>query len=247
MRTIRALNTVLSLSTLLVAGLLLTACGSGVGVSSAGATASTTPAGTPSPPPAAPAPPPAAPAPPTATVKLTGTPATSVTVGQNYLFQPAVSQGGGVVTFKIQGQPTWAAFDPDTGVLTGKPATANEGTTASITITGTNGSTSSSIGPFAIVVKAPAAIPGTGAGSATLSWTPPTENTDGTPITNLAGYHIYYGASASAMTSTITVANATETSYVVGGLAPGTYYFAVVAYNSAGMDSPESNVGSKTI
>jgi hypothetical protein len=244
MRTIRALNTVLSLSTLLVAGLLLTACGSGVGVSSAGATASTTPAGTPSPPPAAPAPPPAAPAPPTATVKLTGTPATSVTVGQNYLFQPAVSQGGGVVTFKIQGQPTWAAFDPDTGVLTGKPATANEGTTGGITITGTNGSSSSSIGPFAIVVKAPAAT--TATGSATLSWTAPTENTDGTPITNLAGYHIYYGASASAMTSTITVSDA-ETSYVVTGLAPGTYYFAVVAYNSAGMDSPESNVGSKTI
>jgi hypothetical protein len=150
------------------------------------------------------------------------------------------------VTFKIQGQPTWATFDPDTGVLTGKPATANEGTSGGITITGTNGSTSSSIGPFAIVVKAPAAPPGTGTGSATLSWTPPSENTDGTPITNLAGYHIYYGASAGAMTSTITVSDA-ETSYVVTGLAPGTYYFAVVAYNSAGTDSPESNVASKTI
>jgi hypothetical protein len=152
-----------------------------------------------------------------------------------------------VVTFKIQGQPTWAAFDPDTGVLTGKPATANEGTTGGITITGTNGSSSSSIGPFAIVVKAPTAAPGTGTGSATLSWTPPTENTDGSPVTDLAGYHILYGTSAGALTTTITVANAAETSYVVGGLAPGTYYFAVVAYNSAGMDSSKSNVGSKTI
>jgi Fibronectin type III domain len=178
-------------------------------------------------------------------VALTGTPASSVTVGQNYLFQPSVSQGGGVVTFKIQGQPTWATFDPDTGVLTGKPATANVGTDGGITITGTNGSTSASIGPFTIVVKAPAAAPTTG--SATLSWTAPTENTDGTPITGLAGYHVYYGTSASALTTTITVADATETSYVVGGLAPGTYYFSVVAYNSAGMDSPESNVASKTI
>jgi Fibronectin type III domain len=150
-----------------------------------------------------------------------------------------------VVTFKIQAQPAWATFDPDTGVLTGKPATANEGTSGGITITGTNGSTSSSIGPFAIVVKAPVATPATG--SATLSWTPPADNTDGTPVTDLAGYHILYGTSASAMTSTITVANATETSYVVTGLPPGTYYFAVVAYNSAGTDSPESNVGSKTI
>ena len=31
------------------------------------------------------------------------------------------------------------------------------------------------------------------------------------------------------------------------GLAPGTYYFAVVAFNTAGDDSPESNVASKTI
>jgi Fibronectin type III domain len=242
MRTIRPLKAVFSLSVLLVAGLLLTACGSGVGVSQAGAA----PAATSAPPAGTSAPPPAAPAPPAAvTVKLTGTPATSVTAGQNYLFQPTVSQGGGVVTFKIQGQPAWAAFDPDTGVLTGKPATANEGTTGSITITGTNGSSSSSIGPFAIVVKAPAAAPGTG--SATLSWTPPADNTDGTPVTDLAGYHIYYGVSASALTTTVTVSDATETSYVVAGLAPGTYYFAVVAYNAAGMDSPKSNVASKTI
>jgi hypothetical protein len=235
MRTIRPLKAALALSALLVAGLLLAACGSGVGVSPAGATASATPvapAGTPAPPIAA-------------QVKLTGTPATSVTAGQNYLFQPTVAQGGDVVTFKIQGKPTWAAFDPDTGALTGKPATANEGTSGGITITGTNGSTSSSIGPFAIVVKAPAAAPATG--SATLSWTAPTHNTDGTPVTDLAGYRILYGTSASAMTTTITVANAAETSYVVGGLAAGTYYFAVVAYNSAGMDSSKSNVGSKTI
>jgi Fibronectin type III domain len=251
----RPLKTALSLTALLIAGLLLTACGNGVGVSQAGAATSAAaappaatpapPAATPAPPAATPAPPPATPAPPPAApVALRGTPAASVMVGQNYLFQPTVSQGGGVVTFKIQGQPTWAAFDPDTGVLTGKPANANEGTTGGITITGTNGSTSASIGPFTILVKAPAS---TTTGSAALTWTAPTENTDGTPITGLGGYHIYYGTSASAMTTTITVADATETSYVVGGLAPGTYYFAVVAYNSAGMDSPESNVGSKTI
>ena len=92
---------------------------------------------------------------------------------------------------------------------------------------------------------APPASPKTG--SATLSWTPPTENTDGTPVTDLAGYHIYYGTTEGAWTSTITVLEATETSYVVSGLAPGTYYFTVVAFNTAGDDSPESNVASKTI
>jgi hypothetical protein len=150
-----------------------------------------------------------------------------------------------VVTFTIQGQPAWATFDPNTGVLTGKPAVANEGTTGPITITGSNGSSSASIGPFTIAVNASAAPPATG--SATLSWSVPTQNTDGTPLTDLSGYHIYYGTSSSALTATITVASASETSYVVTGLAPGTYYFAVVAYNSAGVDSPESNVASKTI
>jgi hypothetical protein len=235
MPTIRPLRTLFPLSILVVAGLLLAGCGNGVGVSPASSSTTAT-----SPPPAT-SPAPSAGAP----VALTGAPATSVAVGQSYLFQPKVTQGGGVVTFKVQGQPTWATFDPDTGVLTGKPTAANVGTTGGITITGTNGSSSASIGPFAIVVKAQPTTPTTG--SASLSWMPPTENTDGTPVTDLAGYHIYYGTSASQMTSTITIAGAAETSYVVAGLVPGTYYFAVVAYNTAGVDSPQSNVGSKTI
>jgi Fibronectin type III domain len=236
MPTIRPVKALISISVVLLAGLLLSACGNGVGVSSASAASATTESTSPT----------SAPASPTgAPVALTGTPPTSITVGQNYLFQPKVSQGGGVVIFKIQGQPAWATFDPDTGVLTGKPTAANVGTTAGITITGTNGSSNASIGPFTIVVKAQTTTSTTG--SASLSWTPPTENTDGTPISDLAGYHIYYGTSASQMTSTITIASAAETSYVVGGLAPGTYYFAVVAFNAAGVDSPQSNVGSKTI
>jgi len=229
MPSLRPLKTLFSLSVLLIGGLLLTACGNGVGVSSAGAATAVAASA------------PAAPAP----VALTGTPATSVTAGQNYAFQPTVSAGAGAVTFQIQGKPTWAAFNASTGALTGTPAVANEGTAAGITITASNGSSSASIGPFAIVVNAPPT--GAATGSATLSWTAPTENTDGSPLTDLAGYHIYYGTSAGAWTSTVTVLEATETTYVVSGLAPGTYYFAVVAFNSEGVDSADSNVGSKTI
>jgi hypothetical protein len=230
MQGVRPPKTLFSLLALLTAGLLLTGCGGGA-VSPTMATAAATTS--------------APPAPPATPVVLTGTPSTSVTVGQNYLFQPKVAQGGGLVTFSIQGQPSWATFDANTGALTGTPATANEGKTGSITITGTNGSTSSSIGPFTIAVNAQSAPPANG--SANLSWTEPTQNTDGTPIVGLVGYHIYYGTSQSTMTTTITVASPTETSYVVTGLAPGTYYFAVVAFNAAGVDSPESNVASKTI
>jgi hypothetical protein len=181
-----------------------------------------------------------------AAVELAGLPPASVTAGQNYLFQPTVTQGGGIVTFSIQGLPPWATFDTDTGALTGTPAAANEGSAGGITITGSNGSSNSSIGPFSIAVNAPAPVPPT-SGSASLSWSAPTVNTDGTPITGLAGFHIYYGISASAMTSTITLASPTETSYVVNGLASGTYYFSVVAYNSEGIDSTDSNMASKTI
>jgi hypothetical protein len=91
----------------------------------------------------------------------------------------------------------------------------------------------------------PPASPTTG--SANLSWSVPTQNTDGTPLTDLAGYHIYYGTTEGVWTSTVTVMDATETTYVVSGLSHGTYYFTVAAFNSEGTDSPESNVGSKTI
>jgi hypothetical protein len=236
MPTIRPVKTLFSLSALVFAGLLLTACGNGVGVSPASSDTAT-PAGVPSAPAATP-------------VALTGTPATSVTAGQNYVFQPTVSAGSGTVTFQIQGKPTWAAFNASTGALTGTPAVANEGTTSGITITGSNGSSSASIGPFAIAVNAPPTSPPASppaTGSATLSWTAPTQNTDGSPLTNLAGFHIYYGTTEGSWTSTITILEGTETSYVVSGLAPGTYYFTVVAFNTDGVDSTDSNIGSKTI
>lgn len=85
------------------------------------------------------------------------------------------------------------------------------------------------------------------AGSATLSWTAPTKNMDGSPITGLAGYHVYYGMDPNNLTHTVNVAGAASTRYVVKGLSAGTYYFAVSAYNAMGRESVKSNVASKTI
>jgi hypothetical protein len=90
-----------------------------------------------------------------------------------------------------------------------------------------------------------AAAPTTG--SATLSWTAPTTDTNGAPITDLAGYNIYYGKSATTMTSVINVNNPASGSYTVGSLAAGTWYFAVAAYNTQAMVSPLTAVVSKTI
>jgi crotonobetainyl-CoA:carnitine CoA-transferase CaiB-like acyl-CoA transferase len=75
----------------------------------------------------------------------------------------------------------------------------------------------------------------------------PTQNIDGTPITNLAGYRIYYGTSAGALSQTIDVAGPAATTYALADLAPGTYYFVVTAYNTAGIQSAQSSMASKTI
>jgi hypothetical protein len=84
-------------------------------------------------------------------------------------------------------------------------------------------------------------------GTATLTWVPPTQNTDGTPVTTLSGYHIYYGTSASALTQSIVISSASTTSYEITGLSSGTWYFAVAADATDGTESAPSNVGSKTI
>jgi hypothetical protein len=80
-----------------------------------------------------------------------------------------------------------------------------------------------------------------------LSWTPPTRNTDGSSLTNLSGYRIYYGTSASALTKTISINSAGISTYVVSDLAPATYYFAITALSSSGGESARSSVASKTV
>lgn len=85
------------------------------------------------------------------------------------------------------------------------------------------------------------------AGKATLSWTPPTQNTDGTPLTNLAGYRILWGTSATALSNVVEVPGAAVTTHVIDNLTSGTKYFAVRSYNAAGAESVNSNVASKAI
>jgi hypothetical protein len=82
-------------------------------------------------------------------------------------------------------------------------------------------------------------------GNATLSWHAPTANADGTPLTDLAGYRIYYGTSSGAYSAIIDAGN--RTTYVINNLASGTYYFAVTAYNASGKESSYSSEVKKII
>lgn len=173
---------------------------------------------------------------------IAGTPASSVVVGNTYRFQPtAKDPNGDTLGFSIVNRPAWATFSTATGVLTGTPTLANVGTFSNVTIRVSDGKTTTSLAPFAITVAQ------SSSGTASLSWTPPTRNTNGTSLTNLAGYRIYYGTSSSALTSQIQIANAGMASYVVQSLPKGTYYFGVRAYNSSGTESSLSNLASKTI
>jgi hypothetical protein len=80
-----------------------------------------------------------------------------------------------------------------------------------------------------------------------LSWTPPTKHTDGTPLLDLGGYKIYFRPAEGTYTELIDLPNPALTTYVAENLAPGTYYFYIAAYDSAGVPSDGSNAVSKTI
>ncbi len=84
------------------------------------------------------------------------------------------------------------------------------------------------------------------AANVTLSWIPPTTKADGTPLTDLAGYKIYYGLSSGNYTQHIDIGNVT--SYTVTNLSTGTaYYFATTAYDTSSNESSFSNEVRKTI
>ena len=84
-------------------------------------------------------------------------------------------------------------------------------------------------------------------GSATLSWMPPTKNTDGSRLTDLAGYKIYYGTSDKYLQRVIEVKDPSATEYTISDLPPFTYYFSVTAYSATGAESERSNMQTKTI
>jgi hypothetical protein len=81
--------------------------------------------------------------------------------------------------------------------------------------------------------------------SVTLTWIAPTTNDDGTPLTDLAGYKIYYGTSPSSYSNHITIGN--TNSYSISNLSSNMYYFTIVAYDTSGNESNYSNEVGKYI
>jgi hypothetical protein len=84
-------------------------------------------------------------------------------------------------------------------------------------------------------------------GSATLSWQAPTTDTNGAALTNLSGYRIYYGETATQLSQTVNLNSVATQTYVIENLAQGTWYFAIKAVTTTGAESALSDVVSLTI
>jgi hypothetical protein len=176
--------------------------------------------------------------------EISGTPETNVTVGQNYSFTPTASDADGdSLTFSVGNKPNWAAFDSTSGSLTGVATDGDVGVYESVSIAVSDGQAEASLPAFDIEVVSSGTSPGT----ANLSWTPPTERRDGSPLTNLGGFGIAYGKASRQYDQLIRIDNPGITTYLVESLSQGTWYFSVFAYDTDGMTSGFSNEGSKEI
>jgi hypothetical protein len=174
---------------------------------------------------------------------ISGTPATTVLAGNTYAFSPNASDAdGNALGFSVANKPSWAAFSTATGALTGSVTAQQVGTYPNIVITVSDGSAARSLPAYSISVTQPAVV-----GTASLTWTAPTQNTDGSALIDLAGYKVYHGTSASALNEIFDVPGAASTTYAFNQLATGTHYFAVAAYSHSGVQSSISTVGSKLI
>ncbi|HJR71886.1 MAG TPA: putative Ig domain-containing protein [Gammaproteobacteria bacterium] len=172
---------------------------------------------------------------------ISGSPSTTVMQNQSYTFTPTASDANGdTLTFSITGTPGWATFNSATGRLSGTPTAGDVGTYSNIQISVSDSQASANLAAFSINVVA------TASGSATLSWNAPTTNTDGSPLSDLAGYKVYWGTAQGSYSNSQTVNVGIQT-YVVDSLTPATWYFVVTARDSDGNESGYSNVAQKTV
>jgi hypothetical protein len=173
---------------------------------------------------------------------ISGTPSTTATVGQAWSFAPTASDpDGNTLTFSASNLPAWLTINATTGAVTGTPAAANVGTASNIVITVNDGRTSVSLAAFSITVTS------VGNGTAELQWSAPSQNTDGTPLSDLAGFRVVYGRSQAALDQQVEIRNASVSTYTLQNLASGTWYFAVAAFTGSGAESDLSTIRSKSI
>jgi hypothetical protein len=130
--------------------------------------------------------------------------------------------------------------------LTATLSLAGCGSDGSSGATGSTASTASQTPASPPPSSSPLPTPSTS--NATLSWLAPTENTNGSALTDLRGYKIYYGTSPKQLNQLVALSNPGIQTYVIDGLSVGvTYYFAIAAMAGDGTESAQSAVVSENI
>jgi hypothetical protein len=173
---------------------------------------------------------------------VAGEPPNSVRAGHNYDFTPQASDpDGDALKFRVFNKPSWASFDRATGRLWGTPQDVDVGVNLDIKISVTDGEQSAGLPRFAITVDQ------ISTGAVTLSWNPPTQNADGTALTDLSGYRIYYGRKVDALNQVLTLSNPGLTRLVIEDLASATWHFSMTSFNSSGSESERSPTVSKPV
>jgi hypothetical protein len=173
---------------------------------------------------------------------ISGTPPTDIVEGDFYEFTPTAEDADGdPLRFSVYHKPDWASFDQQTGRLWGTPAAGDVGNFSGITIAAWDGQVTASLDAFSITVGEIAL------GSTTLSWNPPTQNSDGTVLSDLAGYRIYYGRDVNSLGRTVDLNNPGLTRYVIENLSSDVWYFTMSSFNSDGVESGRSAVIRKSI
>jgi hypothetical protein len=124
-------------------------------------------------------------------------------------------------------------------------ATTSGGTTSSGT--SSSGSTSSSITSGSTTSSGTTAPAQTG--SLTLQWTAPVTRADGTPLSlsDIDGYHIYYGTSAGNYPNRIDVADGTAQATTITDMPVGTYFLVMTTYDVSGLESVYSSMATKYV
>ncbi len=174
--------------------------------------------------------------------EISGTPQTTVQVGESYSFTPASSDADGdTLSFTAVNLPAWASLDSGTGALTGTPEAQDVGSYSGIEILVTDGEASTSLPPFTLVVEA---VQSPTTASTTLMWTAPSTRSDGTalPLSEISGYRIYMGDSETSLAPVMDINDHSVTEYTLTDLTAGSYYFGITAYDVGGNESGLSNI-----
>jgi hypothetical protein len=124
---------------------------------------------------------------------ISGTPATTATVGTTYSFRPTASDPEGrILTFKIRNKPAWAYFSTSTGRLRGTPKSVHVGVYSNIVISAYDGVTRVPLPAFSITVRSTATNrppliggtpPATATAGTTYSFVPTASDPEAQPLT----------------------------------------------------------------